>query len=108
MSKLEFKQLGHKIRFKEKSFNFSQNQINFLKTALDPQTKLLFLAGPAGTAKTYMAVYSALQMMIDADLTKGILYIRSIAESAQRSMGALPGSLDEKFAVFATPFLGSV
>ena len=51
-----------------------------------------------------MAVYSALQMMIDADLTKGILYIRSIAESAQRSMGALPGSLDEKFAVFATPF----
>lgn len=104
MSKLEFKQLGHKIRFKEKSFNFSQNQINFLKTALDPQTKLLFLAGPAGTAKTYMAVYSALQMMIDADLTKGILYIRSIAESAQRSMGALPGSLDEKFAVFATPF----
>lgn len=104
MSKLEFKQLGHKVRFKEKSFNFSQNQINFLKTALDPQTKLLFLAGPAGTAKTYMAVYSALQMMIDADLTKGILYIRSIAESAQRSMGALPGSLDEKFAVFATPF----
>lgn len=104
MSKLEFKQLGHKIRFKERGFNFSQNQINFLKTALDPQTKLLFLAGPAGTAKTYMAVYSALQMMIDADLTKGILYIRSIAESAQRSMGALPGSLDEKFAVFATPF----
>lgn len=104
MSKLEFKQLGHKVRFKEKKFNFSQNQINFLKTALDPQTKLLFLAGPAGTAKTYMAVYSALQMMIDADLTKGILYIRSIAESAQRSMGALPGSLDEKFAVFATPF----
>lgn len=103
-NKLEFKQLNHKLRFKERKFNFTENQIDFLKTALDPDTKLLFLAGPAGTAKTYMAVYSALQAMIDSDLEKGILYIRSIAESAQRSMGALPGSLDEKFAIFATPF----
>ena len=103
-NKLEFKQLNHKLRFKERKFKFTENQIDFLKTALDPDCKLLFLAGPAGTAKTYMAVYSALQMMIDSDLEKDILYIRSIAESAQRSMGALPGSLDEKFAVFATPF----
>lgn len=104
MSKLEFKQLNQKIRFKERKFKFTENQIDFLKTALDPQTKLLFLSGPAGTAKTYMATYSALQMMVDSELEKGILYIRSIAESAQRSMGALPGTLDEKFAVFATPF----
>lgn len=103
-NKLEFKQLNHKLRFKERKFNFTENQIDFLKTALDPDTKLLFLAGPAGTAKTYMAVYSALQVMMDSDLEKGILYIRSIAESAQRSMGALPGSLEEKFAIFATPF----
>jgi phosphate starvation-inducible PhoH-like protein len=104
MSKLEFKQLNHKIRFKERKFNFTENQIDFLKTAFDPKTKLLFLSGPAGTAKTYMAAYSALQMMMDSDLQKGILYIRSIAESAQRSMGALPGDLKEKFAVFASPF----
>ena len=104
MSNLEFKQLSHKIRFKERKFKFTQNQVDFLKTALDPETKLMFLAGPAGTAKTYMAVYSALQMMMDADLEKDILYIRSIAESAQRSLGALPGSIDEKFGVFAGPF----
>ena len=104
MSNLEFKQLSHKVRFKERKFKFTQNQIDFLKTALDSETKLMFLSGPAGTAKTYMAVYSALQMLMDANLEKGILYIRSIAESAQRSMGALPGSLEEKFAVFASPF----
>ncbi|MGA0119975.1 MAG: PhoH family protein [Methylophilaceae bacterium] len=103
-NKLEFKQLNHKIRFKERKFKFTENQIDFLKTAFDPQTKLLFLSGPAGTAKTYMAAYSALQMMVDSDLEKGILYVRSIAESAQRSMGALPGDLKEKFAVFASPF----
>lgn len=103
-NKLEFKQLNHKLRFKERKFKFTENQIDFLKTALDQDSKLLFLSGPAGTAKTYMAVYSALQAMMDSNLEKGILYIRSIAESAQRSMGALPGSLEEKFAVFAGPF----
>ena len=104
MSKLEFKQLNHKVKFKERKFKFSENQVDFLKTVLEDKTKLFFLSGPAGTAKTYMAVYSSLQMMVDSDLEKGILYIRSIAESAQRSMGALPGTLDEKFAVFASPF----
>ena len=103
-NKLEFNQLNKKIRFKKKEFNFTTNQIDFLKTVLDEDSKLLFLSGPAGTAKTYMAVYSALQIMLDSDLEKEILYIRSIAESAQKNMGALPGSLDEKFSVFATPF----
>lgn len=107
-NKLEFKQLNTKVRFKKKEFNFSENQIDFLKTVLKDESKLIFLSGPAGTAKTYMAVYSALQMLINSDLQKDILYIRSIAESAQKNMGALPGSLDEKFSVFATPFYDKV
>lgn len=104
MPNLEFKQLSHKVRFKERKFKFTQNQVDFLKTALDPETKLMFLSGPAGTAKTYMAVYSALQILMDANLEKEILYIRSIAESSQRNLGSLPGSIDEKFGVFAGPF----
>ncbi len=104
MSKLEFNQLSQKIRFKKRSFNFTENQVSFLKTAIDPESKLMFLAGPAGTAKTYMAVYSALQMVINSGLEKDILYIRSIAESADRSIGSLPGSIEEKFGVFASPF----
>ncbi|MGB0884689.1 MAG: PhoH family protein, partial [Flavobacteriales bacterium] len=108
MSKLEFKQLNHKTRFKERKFRFTQNQVDFLKTALDDETKLMFLSGPAGTAKTYMAVYCALQLMMDSDLEKDILYVRSIAESSQRSLGSLPGSIDEKFGVFATPFYDKI
>ena len=104
MSKLEFNQLSQKIRFKKRPFNFTENQVNFLKTSLNEESKLMFLAGPAGTAKTYMAVYSALQIMIDSGLEKDILYIRSIAESADRNMGSLPGSIEEKFGVFASPF----
>ena len=96
------------MRFKERKFKFTQNQIDFLKTALDPKTKLMFLAGPAGTAKTYMAVYSALQSVMDSDFEKDILYVRSIAESSQRSLGSLPGSIDEKFGVFASPFYDKI
>ena len=67
MSKLEFKQLRQKIRFKDRKFKFTENQISLLKQTLDIKTKLMFLAGPAGTAKTYMAVYCALQSIIDSD-----------------------------------------
>ena len=104
MSKLEFRQLSQKVRFKDRKFKFTENQIKLLKTTLDSKTKLMFLAGPAGTAKTYMAVYCALQSIMDSDLEKDILYVRSIAESSQRSLGSLPGSIDEKFGVFAAPF----
>ena len=40
MSNLEFKQLSHKIRFKERKFKFTQNQVDFLKTALDARNKI--------------------------------------------------------------------
>ena len=103
-NKLEFNQLNPRVRFKERKFKFTQNQIDFLRTTLEDKTKLMFLSGPAGTAKTYMAVYSALQVMMNSGLEKDILYIRSIAESSQKSLGSLPGSIDEKFAVFSGPF----
>ena len=103
-TKLEFRQLSQKVRFKERKFKFTQNQVEFLKTALDPDVKLLFLAGPAGTAKTYMATYAALQMLMNSNLEKEILYVRSIAESSEKSIGALPGDLGEKFGAFAGPF----
>lgn len=103
-NKIEFNQLNQKIRFKQRKFKFTQNQIDFLRATLEDKTKLMFLSGPAGTAKTYMAVYSALQIMMDSSLEKGILYVRSIAESSQKGLGSLPGSIDEKFGVFAGPF----
>lgn len=104
MPNLEFKQLNPRLGFKKRKFKFTENQVNFLKTVLDEDTKLMFLAGPAGTAKTYMSVYAALQIMINSHLEKNILYIRSIAESSDKSLGSLPGSVDEKFGVFASPF----
>ena len=61
----------------------------------------MFVCGPAGSSKTYMAVYSALRHLSnnnDLDL----MYIRTIIESADKGLGALPGNIDEKF----NPYMG--
>jgi phosphate starvation-inducible PhoH-like protein len=57
---------------------------------------MVLVDGPAGTAKTFLAVYAGLLLLQEKKI-KNIIYIRSIVESATKSIGALPGELDEKF-----------
>lgn len=58
--------------------------------------------GYAGTGKTYMAVMTALQKYIKGDVEK-IVLVRP-AVSCSKSIGLLPGSLDEKMAPWIKPF----
>jgi phosphate starvation-inducible PhoH-like protein len=90
------------IKFKHREFNFTAKQQRFLKTALDPETKIIFVSGPAGSSKTYMGVYALLQLM-QQDFNKDLIYIRSIAESADKGLGSLPGDIAEKFDPFLMP-----
>ena len=62
----------------------------------------MFVRGPAGTSKTYLAVYSALQLFnINNDYD--IMYVRTIAESGEKGLGSLPGDVNEKFNPFMMP-----
>ncbi len=90
------------IKFKRRNFNFTVKQQRFLKIALDPETKIIFVSGPAGSSKTYMGVYALLQLM-QHDFSKDLIYIRSIAESADKGLGSLPGDIAEKFDPFLMP-----
>ena len=90
------------IKFKKRNFKFTDKQQRFLKIALDPETKIIFVSGPAGSSKTYMGVYALLQLMQN-DFTKDLIYIRSIAESADKGLGSLPGDIAEKFDPFLMP-----
>lgn len=100
---LEFHpQLEHKIRTKTKKFKFTQKQVHFLDILLDPQNSIIFVSGPAGTSKTYMSLYAAIQLMA-ADSEKDLLYVRSIIESAEKGLGSLPGDISEKFDPFLMP-----
>jgi phosphate starvation-inducible PhoH-like protein len=88
----------------KKHFPFTQNQTQCYYTINDPNTHIMFIDGLAGTNKTYMSVYAALEHLKENKVDQ-IIYIRSVVESSSRSMGALPGELDEKFSPYTMPLM---
>jgi len=62
----------------------------------------LILAGSAGTGKTFVALYLALDEMLNEPEYDKIIIVRSIV--SVREIGYLPGKLEEKTAVFETPY----
>ena len=82
----------------------SDRQKEFVELALDPEVKIMLINGPAGSTKTYMAIYAALRLL-SHEGPLDLLYARTIIESADRNMGALPGNADEKFNPYMLPLL---
>ena len=85
-----------------KNHRLTEKQKSLAEIAVDPNTKIVFINGPAGSSKTYMAIYAALRLLAQ-DKELELLYIRTIIESAERNMGALPGNADEKFNPYMLP-----
>ena len=96
---LEFQ---NKYKLALNKFELSKKQKEFLKITFDNNTKMIFVLGPAGSSKTFIATYAALQLF-NMDNLYDIFYVRTIAESAERSLGHLPGDMNEKFNPFAMP-----
>lgn len=70
------------------------------------QDKCMLLLGSAGTGKSYQAVYDILRKVEQGRLRK-LVIVRTPIESS-KSIGALPGSLEDKAAAFAEPYIGIV
>lgn len=94
-------QMRSELKFKERKFKFTEKQQQLLKILLSEESKIVFIAGPAGTSKTFMAVYAALNLINHNE--KDIVYIRTIAESGEKSLGSLPGTVGEKFQPYLLP-----
>ena len=63
----------------------------------------LALVGSAGTGKTFLAMYLALELISDRqEPQEKIVLFRSVVPT--REMGFLPGTVEEKKAVFETPY----
>jgi phosphate starvation-inducible protein PhoH and related proteins len=77
-------------------------QKEFIELSLDKKVKLIFVNGPAGTSKTFCAIYCALRLLNEQKVSD-ILYIRSIVECSDKSIGYLPGSMDEKISNYLEP-----
>jgi len=63
----------------------------------------LMLHGIAGTGKTFIALYLALQSVMEKKEQSKVFIIRSVVPS--REMGFLPGNQKEKTKVFETPYV---
>jgi phosphate starvation-inducible protein PhoH and related proteins len=91
-------------KFHVKSLNLTEKQKRFFSLASDKNCKIVFVSGPAGSSKTYISVYSALRLLSEFSQTD-LIYIRTIIESADKGLGALPGGLEDKFNPYMIPLL---
>ena len=91
-----------KTKIKIKGLKLTEKQRKFLELSLREDSKIVFVMGPAGSTKTYMAVMSALRHL-QKDESLDLLYVRTAIESADKGLGALPGTLEEKFNPYMAP-----
>lgn len=84
------------------NIELTKKQREFLKIITHHKTRIVFLSGAAGTSKTWLSLYAALTIY-NNDNNKKIHYIRSVVESADRSLGFLKGSLENKIDPYLTP-----
>jgi len=88
----------------DQKFHLNEHHKAFVEKATEEDSQILFCDGPAGSSKTYLAVFVALSMLRDKKIDE-IVYIRSIVESATRKLGSLPGEVDEKFKPWSIPLI---
>ena len=93
-----------KRQLKINQLPWTEKQKEFFKVALDRGTKIVFVSGPAGTAKTILSVYCGLQLM-NMKTISDIMYLRSAVESSAHGLGFLPGSAEDKLRFYHLPFL---
>lgn len=88
--------------FKINRFNLTEKQKGLLDLSKMPETKIIFLDGPAGSSKSFIATYIALHLLKDGSKQK-FKYIRSLVESSQSKCGYLPGDLAHKLSPYEGP-----
>ena len=91
-----------KTNIKLKKLKLTNKQLELLKIIFDSESKIIFISGPAGTSKTFVAIYGALQLF-NMNNERSITYVRTIAESGEKSLGALPGEMAEKINPYMMP-----
>lgn len=82
----------------------TEKQKEFLSLAMNKNTKMIFISGPAGTSKTYVSIMAALQLL-NSKKVSDLIYLRSAVESSDSKIGFLPGEVGEKMQPYLQPLL---
>lgn len=91
-----------KTKFVVRGKKLTEKQKRFLDLCTNEKTRVVFVSGPAGSTKTYMAVMAALRSL-QKDEGLDLMYVRTAIESAEKGLGALPGTLEDKFNPYMAP-----
>jgi phosphate starvation-inducible PhoH-like protein len=87
---------------KIREFPWSEKQKQLLSILEDKKTKIVFVTGPAGSAKTCCAIYAALKSLNEKRVSD-ILYLRQPVESSSYNLGFLKGDLQTKIDPYQAP-----
>ena len=87
-----------------KAIKFTPRQLEFFK--MIKKNDVTLCVGDAGTAKTFVACYAALDLLREGVQTK-IILSRPAVESGE-NLGFLPGTLSEKIAPYMKSFLSNM
>lgn len=89
---------------KIRELNWTENQKVFIQLLQDKKTKMVFCKGPAGTAKSLLSVYCALNAINEKKVGE-IFYVRNPVESSTHNLGFLKGDLHEKLDPYLQPLM---
>lgn len=90
------------ITIKKLEFQLTAKQKDLIKILNN--NKIITVTGPPGTSKTFVACYAAIQAFLAGKCKTIVLSKPTEILSGTKDPGALPGSLDEKMAVYAESF----
>jgi len=88
------------------NYNFNPKTINqekYFKSLKDPIIKILFVIGPAGTGKTYLACNEAITLLKNGLINK-IILTRPIV-TVEEDLGFLPGNIIKKMDPWTKPII---
>jgi len=84
--------------------DLTEKQKELLALINSKECKMIFVEGPAGTSKSFVSIMAALQLLNNRKVSD-IVYLRSVVESSDFSIGFLPGSESDKVGPFLLPFV---
>ena len=97
------RQQGHLKPEELKGVTLRQSQQQYVKTIIE--NRVAFCYGPAGTSKTFSAVYAALKLYADKKISK-IILTKPIQEAGEK-LGFLPGDVSEKIDPYMESFINN-